>query len=117
MLLVGVACLGCDDSGDDNAVTCPSAVVGTWAGNPQNDQITISSNGSFLYSGVSGCVSSGSFACPEATVTSGTMQVLIGSSSGAGCLPAGDYTCAFTLEEDALSYDCTGSGSLQYRRR
>jgi hypothetical protein len=119
LFLVCVSSLGCDNAGDDDqaAVTCPSEVVGTWDGEPQNDQITILSDGSFSYSGVSGCVSNGSFMCPEKDLTAGAMEVSIDSSSGAGCLPVGHYTCAFTLEEAVMSYDCTGLGSLQYRRK
>jgi hypothetical protein len=118
-LLVCVASLGCDDAGDDPpaSVTCPSAVVGTWAGVQQSDEITISGDGTFRYVGVSECVSSGSFACPDEALAAGAMEVAIESSTGAGCLPTGHYTCAFTLEADAMSYDCTGLVSLQYQRK
>jgi hypothetical protein len=68
------------------------------------------------YSGADGCVSQGTYACPAASVTSGTMRVAIDSSSGGACLPAGNYTCAFALNGNAMAYDCTGAGQLQYRR-
>jgi hypothetical protein len=91
--------------------------VGTWEGDPQKDEIAISSDGSFSYTGVTGCVSRGSFVCPDKALTAGAMEVAIDSSSGAGCLSAGHYTCAFTLEASAMSYDCTGLESVQYQRK
>jgi hypothetical protein len=43
------------------------------------------------------------------------MRVSIDTSSGGLCLPAGDYTCAFVLNGNAMGYDC-GGGALQYHR-
>jgi hypothetical protein len=107
---------GCGNSDDASPDGCASGVVGSWMGTTQNDRITISGNKSFKYSGVDGCVSQGSFGCPDASVTSGTMRVTIDSSSGGSCLPAGAYTCAFALNGNAMGYDCIGTGLLQYKR-
>lgn len=111
-----VTAAGCGNSDDASGGSCSSGVVGSWTGTAQNDRITISADKSFKYSGVDGCVSQGSFGCPDASVTSGTMRVTIDSSSGGACLPAGTYTCAFALNGNAMAYDCTGTGSLQYKR-
>ena len=113
LVLVTAIILGCGDSVDDAG--CASGAVGTWSGTTQPDQIKISADGSFSYSGVGGCISSGTFSCPDKTVTSGTMRVSINTSSGGLCLPAGDYTCAFALNGNAMAYDC-GGGTLQYQR-
>ncbi len=110
----------CSSNGDDDDSTstgCASAVVGTWQGTTQSDEIAISSNGAFRYAGVDGCVSTGTFACPDKTLTSGTMQVSIASSAGGLCLPAGSYVCKFALNGNAMGYDCTGTGLLQYKRK
>jgi hypothetical protein len=114
LVLVGAVVAGCGSSDDDSR--CASGAVGTWSGTRQADSITISADGSFRYSGVGGCISSGTFACPDKTITSGTMRVSINTSSGGLCLPAGDYTCAFALNGNGMGYDC-GGGSLQYQRR
>lgn len=118
--LTVLTCVACSSTGDDADTTdkgCASAVVGTWQGTTQSDEITISSNGAFRYAGVDGCVSTGTFACPDKSLTSGTMQVSIASSAGGACLPAGAYVCAFGLNGNAMGYDCTGTGTLQYRRK
>ena len=61
-------------------------------------------------------MSTGTFSCPDASVSSGTMQVSITSSASGTCLPAGNYVCAFALNGNAIAYNC-GGGTLQYRRQ
>ncbi len=56
------------------------------------------------------------FTCPPAGTASGGLAVSINSSSGGLCLPAGNYTCAFTVKGKTMGYDCTGSGSIKYKR-
>ena len=82
---------GCSatNNGDDAAKGCTSAIVGTWQGTTQGDEISLSSNGAFRYAGADGCISTGTFACPDKSVTTGTMQVSVASSAGGACLPAG----------------------------
>jgi len=111
--------MGCDEGGDagemDNE-TCAAGVVGTWLGVTVDDRIEISADGSFRYSGVDGCTSTGSFVCPESTMTSGSMQVFIDTSGGGSCLSAGGYICTYVLTGDSMAYDCTRGGSLEYTR-
>lgn len=112
--------VGCDTAGEDGEVdgeTCAAGVVGTWIGATIDDSITISADTSFRYSGVDGCTSTGSFVCPDSTMTSGTMQVFIETSSGGSCLSAAGYICAYVLTADSMAYDCTGGGALQYTRQ
>lgn len=112
-----IAGCGSEDSDDSSSSEdCTSTVVGTWEGTTQSDQITIGSDGAFRYEGIDGCVSTGTFACPDASLSSGTMQVSISASGGGTCLPAGDFVCAFGLNGNAMAYDCTGTGALQYQR-
>lgn len=113
MAWLGVVLLaGCSD--DDSA--CGSKVVGSWTGTTVGDSITIESGGAFSYRGADGCVSKGSFSCPDASVTQGSMKVSVDSSSGGTCLPAGDYSCQFALNGNAMAYNC-GGGALQYKRQ
>jgi hypothetical protein len=119
-IFISIAVAGCGstDSGDSSAAGggCSSGVVGSWSGVSRQDRIEISGDKSFKYSGPDGCVSQGSYACPPPSVTSGTMRVTVDTSSGGACLPAGNFTCAFALNGNAMGYDCTGTGQLQYRK-
>jgi hypothetical protein len=116
---IGLLLIGCgsgDESGGGQADGCTHPAVGTWVGVAQNDRITLFADAKFEYSGPDGCLSNGTFACPAAGFTQGTMQVSINSSTGGACLPAGTYTCAFGINGNAMDYDCTGNGAIQYRR-
>jgi hypothetical protein len=89
--------------------------VGNWTGTSFSDSIQINADGSFSYRGEGGCLSKGSFACPDASSTAGTIKVSIDSSVGANCLPVGDTTCEFSLNGNTMSFNW-GAGTLQYRR-
>src|SRR5687768_5153264 len=114
--MLSVACGSSGKGEKDDEEVCGHPIVGTWVGTTQNDSITISGDKTFRYSGPDGCVSNGTFACPVDTATQGTLQVSINSSTGGLCVPAGNYTCAFAINGNAMGYDCTGGGALQYRR-
>lgn len=115
-MLLAVSPIGCSD-GDDGAGRCNHDMVGVWDGATRADELTIGSDLSFRYAGPDGCVSTGTFSCPDQNVASGTMQVSVLTSAGGVCLPAGNYVCGFALNGDTLAYDCTGGGALQYTRQ
>lgn len=109
-LLVGsVLCLvGCGSAGP-----CDGDAAGHWAGATQADQIDLSPSCAFKCTGVTGCVSAGTYAALLGT--QGTVQVSIQSSTGGSCLPAGTYACAYGVSASTLSFNC-GAGAATYRR-
>lgn len=112
VLVVGFAACGGTSAGTGDTTGCASGFVGEWVGHTQEDLLTLSSDGSFRYTGLDQCASTGTFSCPEPA----TMRISIQASDGGYCLPVGDYVCAVSLNGDAMSYDCTGDGALEYRR-
>jgi hypothetical protein len=126
LVAVAAFAVGCGSDGGGSApeatggtasVDCTHAAVGSWVGVGRQDALTMSRDGSFSFSGTDGCVNGGAFECPRAGSTSGTMRVTVYASTGGTCLAVGEYTCAFSASGNALSYDCTGTGVLQYQRQ
>lgn len=113
-----VACGGSVNSDDTNIVgTCKSDIVGNWTGTTRNDRLSILQDRSFQYTGVDGCSDRGTIgSCPDSSMSSGTLHITVERSTGGTCLPIGNQTCAYTLSPTTFSYDCTGAGSLEYRK-
>lgn len=57
-----------------------------------------------------------SVALPSAEIAGSELAASPDTSSGGACLPAGNFTCAFALNGNAMGYDCTGTGQIQYRK-
>lgn len=95
---------------------CPSSVVGTWTGTAQEDVLRLASDGAFRYTGVDGCSNAGTFACPEPDLSPGNMEVSVSDSDGGYCLAEGTHSCEVSLNGSTMAYDCSGEGSLHYRR-
>ena len=110
--LLLVACSPHADSGGGGG-TCAGSHNGIWRGVTVNDTLTLDSSCLFGYARGSTCQSSGTYGAPLGL--NGTVQVHITSSTGGLCLPAGTYSCTYTLEGNNLTFDC-GSGALHYSR-
>lgn len=95
-------------SGSSNSDTCTtSPSIGSWTGTTQDDSLQLTSSGEFIYTGINGCKTMGSFSCPGGSDTSGTLKVKINVSTGDYCLPAGDYDCNFQVIENTLGFVCS----------
>jgi len=89
------------------APKCSHSIIGSWTGVSGSDKITLGSDESFAYQGDDGCKTAGTYSCPSVGSTSGTLKVTIKTADLSNkCLTAGDYTCAFQLANEQLSYLC-----------
>ena len=99
--------VGCDNG------KCAGSYSGKWIGTTVPDQIELSSDCAFNYSGVGGCTSAGSYAEPLAD--KGSVKVTIAASTGGLCLGAGDYSCSYSASTTTLTFNC-GAGTFSYSR-
>ena len=77
------------------------------------DTLTLDATCLFSYARPGACQSSGTYAAPLGT--SGSVQVIITTSTGGLCLPRGTYNCQYTLAGNSLSFNCGGS-AFHYTR-
>ncbi|MBI1860466.1 MAG: PEGA domain-containing protein [Deltaproteobacteria bacterium] len=95
-----------------SAHDCAGTHSGQWKGN--GDQLTLTDDCLYLYNGVDGCKSHGSYANPLGET--GNLSVTIDSATPGKCLPVGKYPCTYSIESAKLSVDC-GVGAFSYQRQ
>lgn len=105
------------DGGDGAGQGCTSVLVGDWVGVTKNDEAVISSDSSIRYTGADGCIASGTYACPDPTITKGSVQVSIGASSGGECPAVSTASCTFEINGASMTYSCEPLVVLQFRRK
>jgi hypothetical protein len=109
LAFLGLAACGGGGAGSDN---CAGDYDGEWKGDV-NDTLTLSADCQYDYQGQGGCSSAGTY--DEPIGNQGSVHVVITSSTGGFCLPAGSYTCTYTASPTTMSFDC-GVGSETYTR-
>ena len=104
--------VSCGSSSNSNGTTCSSGFVGTWRGTTLSDSIQITSDGKFDYTGVDGCTSSGTYACPG-NITTGSITITITSATASpDCTSAGSYVCLFTISGSTLAFQVTNGSQV-----
>lgn len=100
-------------SGDGVTGACSSsAVKGSWYNSTTTETLTFNSD----CTGASDVCES-TFTYPNVTNSSGAVLVTV-TSTGAvsGCLPLGETSCAYVIEDDVLGINC-GSENLYYNKQ
>src|SRR5581483_217251 len=127
-MLLAVTFMACGLPGDTPyhgspppPVPCAGPPTGAWIGTSIADQIVFESLCGFIYDGVGGCQSAGTYTtAPGASGSSGSVvfaitDVIASSDGGVNCWPGSSNVCEYAATASSLALNC-GAGVQTYRR-